>query len=167
MFEIEQKYKIRDLKALKAKLEKIAAVKISRVDEYNQLFDLRGSLKKNGKTLRLRLNQPGNKAVLTYKGPLMKGKYKKRVEIETPVDHDGMQKILEALGYVCRFEYSKKRITYRYKKTIITIDTLNNKDLYCELEGTVKGIDALTALLGFKKEDREERSYPQILRGKR
>lgn len=162
--EIEQKFIVRDFKKLMEALDKLGAKKLHTLRESNQLFDLQGTLKKQGKALRLRQNAPGKNAVLTYKGTLIKGKYKQRTEIETPVDYPAMLTILNNLGFECVFEYSKKRITYQFKKTLITIDTLNNGVRYCEIEGSEKSIDRLSLQLGFLKSDREDRTYPQILK---
>ncbi len=54
-FEVEQKYRVQDPKAIRVLLKKIGARKISGGAESNEFFDREGSLRRKKMALRLRL----------------------------------------------------------------------------------------------------------------
>src|ERR1700687_5823143 len=77
--------------------------------ETNVLFDnVKHSLGKHGKLIRIR--RVGGQGLLTYKGPPMRGKHKKREEIEIDLaDPDQLQEIIEKIGFHSVFRYEKYR----------------------------------------------------------
>ena len=83
--EIEQKYRLKDPAKTRALLKKIGARKIASGVELNEFYDKGDFLKKQKVALRFRRfgKQP---ATLTLKGPRIRSRFTKRMEIETPMD---------------------------------------------------------------------------------
>ncbi len=161
-FEVEQKYRIKNPAPIRRALRGLKAKKISAGAEHNTLYDSAGRLRKRETVLRLRL-APGGKGLLTFKGPRLKGAYKKRVEMETAVDHARMKKILELLGFRPAASYSKYREEYKLGRHHVTIDRLSGKGWFLEIEGAAGGIGRIAKALGLKSKDREDRTYLEIL----
>ena len=161
-FEIEQKYRISDPRPFRLKLQKLKAKRIDRVWEENELWDIDGQLKKKQSVLRLR--RAGKKTILTFKGPVLKGRHKKRLELEMKVDCEPMKTILKALGYKVFLKYAKTRETYRKGPAEIVIDHLEKLGWFIEIEAGSKQILRLAKALGLKKSYEEPLSYPALLR---
>src|SRR5579864_7484404 len=110
MKEVEIKFKIADLDALRKQLRALRfKLKTSRTREFNTLYDLpEGSLRRRGEILRLR--RFGKAWKLTHKSRGSAARHKSREEVETLLE-DGkqMEKIIEALGYRPSFRYEKFR----------------------------------------------------------
>ena len=82
--EREQKYRVARVETLRRRLLKLGAEARGSGLERNEIFDCNDRLNRLGRKLRLRRH--GNKiAVLTLKGPRMRGHQKTRMEVETPV----------------------------------------------------------------------------------
>jgi predicted adenylyl cyclase CyaB len=162
-FEIEQKYRLKDPKRVRAALKKMGARKIAEGAETNEFFD-RG-MKLRRQKLALRLRKHGSKAMLTLKGPRLKSRFTKRMEIETPVDHSLMRKILQLAGLKVVMRYKKERELYRLGKNLVTLDRLPSFGRFLEIEGQPKEISRLAAKLGLCAKDREEKSYLQMMFG--
>ncbi len=160
-FEIEQKYRCRSLAALRAKLRRLKARFVKKGSEVNEFWDLDGMLATKKTVLRLRRH--GKTAELTLKGPRLKSKYTKRVELQTPVDFLPTQAILKSLGFSLSRKYSKKREVYYLGRVLVVLDSLPKIGNFIELEGSVRDIERAEMQLGLKREDREERSYHQML----
>ncbi len=125
-------------------------VKRRRVLESNVVYDTpSGALRASGQLLRLR--RTGRRALLTYKGPAVPGRYKSREERETTVaDADEIAVILTRLGYQPSFRYEKYRTEYRRPDGggLILLDETPIGDFF-ELEGQPEWIDHTAAELGF------------------
>ncbi|MSR77129.1 MAG: class IV adenylate cyclase [Candidatus Omnitrophica bacterium] len=162
-YEIEQKYRIKNPKVIRAALKKLGARKIASGFESNELLDRKGELRRKKSVLRLR--QYGKSTILTFKGPRLKvkGSYKKRVEIETDVEGVSAKGILEALGYKTFFHYSKTREQYSYSSCSIVLDHLSKLGWFLEIEGSPSRIGRIAKQLKFQKSDEEPLSYPQLL----
>src|SRR3989338_5754975 len=107
-YEIEQKYRIQHPLSVRRHLIRLGAKKIHGGIEQNELLDLKNTLRKKGCLLRLR--KSGNTlSKLTFKGVRLKGRFKKRLEIETIVDYDRAKEIFKFLGFVVSAKYTKKR----------------------------------------------------------
>lgn len=123
-----------------------------RVHEHNLVFDTpEGGLR--ARCLLLRLRCAGRHAILTFKGPAAKGKYKSRQEIETIVqDHAVLQRILSGLGFAPVFRYEKYRTEYRRDDGpgVAALDE-TPIGVYLELEGAPAWIDRSARLLGFSE----------------
>lgn len=159
--EVEQKYKVSSPAKLRAVLKKMGAKKIASGLEINELFDCQGRLAGQGSVLRLRRH--GQKQVLTFKGPRLKGAYKKRTEIETPIDFDNAKLIFKQLGYKKVLSYRKKREEYSIANAHITLDQIGSSKWFCEIEGAPSVIKRYERLLGFSSEDVEHRTYLEIM----
>jgi adenylate cyclase class 2 len=131
-----------------------------RVFESNVLFDnIKRTLRKHGKLVRVR--RVGARGLLTFKGPSEQGRYKKRLETETPLhDCDAVEAILAHLGYHPVFRYEKFRTEYAARtgngKVLLDETPIGN---FLELEGSPGWIDRTARALGFSPSDYINRSY--------
>ncbi|MFA7254649.1 MAG: class IV adenylate cyclase [Candidatus Omnitrophota bacterium] len=160
-FEIEQKYKMTDPKRVRAALKKMGARKIAGGTETNEFFDLGKQLRE--RRLAMRLRTYGKKAVLTLKGPRLKSRFTKRMEIEAPVDYGPLKTILGLAGFKVVKGYKKERELYRLGQSLIALDWLPRFGRFLEIEGPLQSIPRIEKKLGLRDSDREERSYLQML----
>lgn len=160
-FEIEQKYRVSDPAAIRKRLRVMKAKKIRSGFESNELLDFRGRLK--AKQCVLRLRQYYGEGLLTFKGPRLKGKYKKRLEIELPVDVQKLKQILNLIGFKVAQSYSKEREEYRIGKATVTLDRLRKIGWFVEIEGRPSEIDRISKKLGLTARDMEPRTYLEIV----
>ncbi len=160
-FEIEQKYRCARLAQMRNKLTQLGARLIKKGVERNELWDQQGKLAKQKTTLRLRCH--GKSSELTLKGPKLKSRYTKRIELETQVEYAPTKAILTALGFIVIRSYSKKREVYQLGKVMVTLDTLPRFGNFVELEGAEKEITRLAKKLEISDSEREERSYLEML----
>jgi adenylate cyclase class 2 len=130
--------------------------------ESDQLFD--GEFRRADTVLRLR--HTGDRAMVTYKGPATRERYKSREEIEFNVsDADALVRFLERLGYVPGFRYEKYRTKFAApgEPGIITLDE-TPIGVYLELEGIAAWIDPTAERLGFSPTDYLTASYGGLYR---
>lgn len=160
-FEIEQKYYCKNPALFRAKLKKLKARFIKKGSEVNEFWDFQGVLAKKKTVLRLRKH--GKVSALTLKGPRMKSRYTKRVELETSVEFGPARAILKSLGFQISKKYFKKREIYQLGNIEVTVDTLPRLGSFVELEGSVNDIAKAERQLGLSARDREERSYLEML----
>lgn len=158
--ELETKYHLANLAALRARLENLGAECIQpRTFEVNLRFDTHaGDLTRTYQVLRLRRDTAAH---MTYKGPAEdRGGARLRREIEFEVgDFEAACRLLEALGYHVTVRYEKYRTTYRLQDVLITLDELPYGD-FAELEGpTPEHIRAVNDLLSLRWEARLSESY--------
>ena len=122
-------------------LRTAGASRVGRVREFNRLFDRAdGSLRAAGCGLRVRqvtlLEGDGPGSSVTFKGPVQKGAFKLREEIETPVgDPAAMEKLLIALGYKVHVAFEKLRETWRLGGCLVELDELPRLGEFVEIEG--------------------------------
>ena len=96
----------------------------------------------------LRVRRDGDRAAITWKGPVLPGPVKAREEIETPVGGaDDARRILAALGFVARFRYQKFREELSLDGLVVAIDE-TPIGTFVELEGDEAAIAAVAARLG-------------------
>lgn len=123
--ETEVKFYIRDIKAVKARLQAVGANLIrTRTRELNLRFDTPGGgFAREGRVLRLRQDEAIR---LTYKdGTQLKDGALSRREIEFSVGNFvSARQFLEALGYEIVFIYEKYRTTYALQR--ITADAFRD-----------------------------------------
>lgn len=121
-----------------------------RVYEDNRVFDTpQGQLRSGSLLLRLRV--AGSVATLTFKGPPSKGKYKSRLESETPVsDPAACREILHRLGFRQVYRYEKYRTEYLGldDQGMVALDE-TPVGVFLELEGPPSWIDSTARLFGF------------------
>ena len=159
-FELEAKFYLNDLAAVRALLEGIGAVLIRpRTLETNLRFDTPDEELNAGKRL-LRLRQDDG-VHLTYKEPdvIIDGA-SQRLELEVTVsDFATMQDMLEHLGYGVTAIYEKYRAAYELDGLYITLDELPFGD-FIEIEGgRVEDIQVVAEKLGLDWEANITRNY--------
>lgn len=159
-YELEAKFYISDLDAVRTRLEASgAALTHPRRLETNLRFDTPQEMLDQQKRL-LRLRRDG--AVrLTYKEPdVIVGGTSKRLELEVQVsDFDTMQAILEALGYVVTVIYQKYRAEYDLGGLSIALDEMPFGN-FIEIEGErVEDIQAAAGQLGLNWEANIRQNY--------
>jgi len=107
----------------------------------------------------LRVRTDGDRAYLTFKGPVRPGPMKAREEIESEAASGAaLLAILAALGYAPAFRYEKYREEYAADGAVIAIDE-TPIGTFVEIEGTTAAIDDLAARLGFTRADFVTASY--------
>jgi adenylate cyclase class 2 len=189
--ETEVKLRVSDRDALLQRLGRLRASYEGRVYEVNTLYDTaQDSLRRNGKLLRIRVEQPAGRdgdgakpsvvggrsydALLTFKGPAMQKRsrknrrarhYKIREEREVRVEDSGvLEEILEALSFRPSFRYEKYRSTYRLRGLSglkLVLDETPIGD-FLEAEGNCAAIDRAARLLGYQPADYITKSYGQL-----
>lgn len=163
--ETEIKLRVRDLAALRARIEQLGyRVHIPRTLEADQLYDRNLELRQSDQILRLRTR--GSRSTLTYKGPAQRAPHKSREELELDVtDGPTFERILHALGYKPTFRYEKYRTTFATENQpgLITLDETPIGE-FLELEGEPDWIDQTAALLGCTPADYVIESYAALYR---
>ncbi len=157
--EVEIKFRIRDLRALRRKLREAGFRLITRrMHEMNTLYDLPGQpLRKHGDLLRLR--KYGSEWLLTHKAKDKMGRHKSRVEIETKVaDGAATEAILLALGYRPTFRYEKFRAEWSNSQGHIVVDETPIGN-FGEIEGPARWIDQTARRLGIHPSDYITQTY--------
>jgi len=164
MYEVEQKYRVRDPERVRKCLLKMGARKVRSGMEYNELFDFFGLLRGKQSCLRLR-HHKNKQGVLTLKGPRMKSRYKKRMEIELSVgDHKVAKTLITFLGFEMVTHYKKRREEYRLGPASVTLDHLARIGWFVEIETRPARIETIRKKLGIRQADREEKTYLEILK---
>lgn len=161
-FEIEQKFKLKNLSLVRRRLKRLGAKKKKSFVEHNEFYDYRGLLRRKKSILRLR-RKGANGGWLAFKGPRLKAKYTKRVEIEMPVDWERAKAILLLTGFRKVFQYSKFREEFNVSSCLVTLDRLPKFGWFLEIEANARNIHRLVKKLGLENRDREERSYLELL----
>ena len=162
-FEIEQKYRLKNPAVVRSILRRLGAKRIRSGFESNELFDFEGMLRLHASVLRLRRYGKEKQGLLTFKGPCLKSRYKKRVEIETLVPWAKARVLLRSAGFKAVRRYFKKREEFVLGKAHVTLDQLLKKGWFLEIEGPPALIPGIQKKLGLSANDREERTYPEIL----
>ena len=149
--EIEVKYLLTDLGAIRNRILESGGVSLGRHFESNIRFEDRTqSLKEKKQLLRLRQDR---KATLTFKSTpeTEDPRYKILKELEVEVScFETMRAILKALDFMEVQVYEKWRETFETGQTLICIDEMPFAD-FIEIEGPPKEIDALSDALGFSQ----------------
>jgi adenylate cyclase class 2 len=160
--EIEVKFRVADLRALRRKLRAAGfRVVTRRAHELNTLYDLPGEeLRARHQLLRIRKYGPA--WTLTHKSQGKTGRHSSRVELETSVgDGRKMDAILRALGYTPSFRYEKFRAEWTDGKGIVVVDETPIGN-FCEIEGAPRWIDATAKRLGVRREEYIMRNYAAL-----
>ncbi len=160
--EIEQKYRVRDIASIRRAMKRMGAVKGVAGREHNELYDEKGRLRRQKYVLRLRYHG-ADRAWLTFKGPRLKSRHKKRIEIETPVLYEETRRILLLLGFRMVSTYRKYREEYTTHSAVIHLDYLPQVGWFVEIEGRPRTIALTARKLGLDESAHEHRSYRKIL----
>lgn len=163
MFEVEQKYRVTNPPAIRKCLKALKAKRLASGHEKNELWDLQRQVRKKGSVLRLRTFD--GRGIFTLKGPKLKSKFKKRIEVETEVDPKAVRTMLQLLGFKVVARYEKKREEFKLGPAHVTLDNLGKFGWFVEVEAPENQIEKTAAKLGLK--EREERSYLEMIYGNR
>lgn len=145
--EIELKFAIPDLAALRLRLAAAGAVERGTVFEENVVFDEpSGRLAAGEQLLRVRSDR---RAVVTFKAPRVGDpRFKVREELEFEVsDATAAGALFERLGYTRTRRYQKRRQTWQLGEAVVALDELPF-GTYCEVEGSPAAIEHAAATLG-------------------
>jgi len=158
--EVEVKYRLVDLDAVRHRLVGVGARCSGRAFETNLRYDTSdGGIRQAGCLLRLRKD---GKNRLTHKAPHVdtgKEGFKIHRELEVEVsDFDTMDGILKALGFEAVQTYEKWRETFHLKACEICLDTLPYGE-FMEIEGEKAQIEEVAHLLGFPRKGRIATNY--------
>lgn len=159
--EVEVKFLVEDLKAIRQALHRAGAVLVRpRVYERNVRFDTADdALLGEEKLLRLRQDTA---VTLTFKSPSeldLASEAKIRQEIEVNVDDFGrMATIIEQLGFAPKQTYEKYREAYLLDDLEIVLDEMPYGN-FVELEGEEQAIKATAGRLGLDWQERILSNY--------
>ncbi|MCA9979348.1 MAG: class IV adenylate cyclase [Anaerolineales bacterium] len=165
MLEVEAKFHVRDLTAVRERLLAVGELKKGRVYERNVVYDTAvGTLRHNEQLLRLRQDEDVR---LTFKGPAVaaqaQSEAKVREEIEVHLsDFDDMAQILGKLGFLPAITYEKYRETFMVGAVEVVLDELPYGD-FVELEGPDEALRAVAEQLGLNWSRRLITNYLAML----
>jgi len=127
----------------------------------DRLFDTEDqTLRQSGRALRIR--RDGDRAFITFKGPVQPGAVKSREEIETLVGSaDVAEAIVLSLGFRRWFRAEKYREEYLLGEARVTIDE-TPIGVFVEIEAPPAAIDKAAARLGRGRDDYRLDSYPSL-----
>ena len=162
--EVEVKIAVPDLQAVAARLSELGFETTSeRQFESNTIWDTADqSLRRSGEIVRLR--EYGPERIVTYKGPALPGKHKRREELESDVTSlIALERIFTRLGLVPSFRYEKYRTEYRRKDSpgVVTLDETPIGN-FIELEGEPQWIDRTAGELGLPESEYLTGSYATL-----
>jgi adenylate cyclase class 2 len=135
-----------------------------RVFEINLVLDTKDAMLRNSARL-LRIRKAGRTATLTYKGPPIAGKHKRREELEMPMANaEAAAVIFSRLGFQPATRYEKYRTEYRQNSRSGGVATLDETPIgvFLELEGRPEWIDRTARRLGFSESDYITASYGRL-----
>jgi len=136
--EIEAKVVVEDLKPISEAARLAGAESRGTIAQHDIYYsDPFGKLLKTGCGLRIR-QQSGdvNRTILTFKGPVSKGPYKTRPEIEVEIgNRESMQQLMDGLGYQIVIEIRKKRQTWILGDCEVCLDEVEGLGRFVEVEG--------------------------------
>ncbi|MBU0693935.1 MAG: class IV adenylate cyclase [Candidatus Omnitrophica bacterium] len=160
--ENEIKFKVTEVKRICSLLIKLGAKQCPKVSEIDYSFDTPdGQFSRGGKLLRLRKRE--KETVLTFKGPIISSRFKKRQEINIKLgDFKITSCLLEQIGFVGHFNKEKIRQVFKYKNLEICVDKLPFIGCYLEIEGGEKAIVAFMKKLDLDIKDAIKESYNQL-----
>ena len=160
--EIEIKFRVSDLRALRRKLTAQGFRLVTRrTHEMNTLYDLSGDVLRSRNEL-LRIRKYGSAWTLTHKSASKRARHSSRVELETAVaDGKKMDAILRALGYAPYFRYEKFRAEWTDGKGHVVTDETPIGN-FCEIEGPPRWIDATARKLEVSRADYITKNYASL-----
>ena len=161
--EIEAKLKLDDVAGLRRRLADVGAVRLgceTLRDDYLDTVDKRLLAADHGMRIRT-----GEKAVLTYKGPRRKGRFKTREELEVGVDDPAvLLELLTNVGFQVIFSYEKRRETWRLDACEVMVDELPAMGFFVEIEGaTEEMVAGVIKRLSLGEHPVIQHSYPHLI----
>ena len=167
--EIEAKVKVADLAALRGKLQSLLAIRSGSELEINSFFDAPDHRLRNqdrGLRIRVATDESGkSQCIVTMKGPLQKGRFKSREEIEySASDPDAARAIFENLGFGLTLSFEKRRETWSLGDCSVELDELPYLGTFVEIEGkTEERVAAVKESLGLGGEPSISSGYIALL----
>jgi adenylate cyclase class 2 len=163
MKETEIKLKITDVSAVRQQLARLGFVgETPREFEDNWIFDFPGHDLGRAQSL-LRLRKTGDRALVTFKGPIEpQARYKIRDEIEVSVsDEAAVREIFTRLGLRVIFRYQKWRSGFHSPELGGGHVLLDETPIgsFLELEGDPEFIDEVARRLGYSPHDYILKTY--------
>lgn len=170
--EIEKKYRVENLDEIEKKLRSVGATLQKEIYERDIYFNVSGRDSMTTKEcLRIRVS-PAKKEI-TYKPPTVHeetlthfAKQETNLSVE---DTETARDLLLCLGNSLLVDFTKHRKYYGFDGTTVTLDTLNNKFFFVEIEvesaseeNALKQIHAIESMLGLSDEFIETRPYRDI-----
>jgi adenylate cyclase class 2 len=165
--EIEAKVVVDDLASVAESLQHIGAEVRGSISQRDIYFtDENGRLLMLGCGLRIR-QQSGdvNQTVITFKGPMVKGPFKIRPEIEVEIgEADAMQKLLEGLGYRTMIEIRKHRQSWHLGNCEICLDEVEGLGKFVEVEGpSNEAVSQAMQTIGLDVQHHINRGYASMM----
>ncbi len=162
MIEIEIKFKVEDPIKICNLLVRCGAKQYPKEREVDFSFDTYDRLlSRQAKLLRLR--KTDKETLLTFKGPIIASRFKKREEINIRLDDfKRTQDLLNQIGFVGSFTKEKIRQRFSLKDTEVYLDRLPFIGYYLEIEGRDKNILNLSKRLKLDMTEAIKESYNQL-----
>lgn len=168
--EIEAKIRVESHDPIREQIAAAGAEYLSKVLETNEIYDSAdGSLRRRGCGLRVRATVDERTAArsvkMTFKGPVMPGRFKSREEQEVEVsDADTISRILTGLGFVRILWFEKRRESWHLDDCRIELDEPPHIGLFVEIEGPdERTIATVQRKLGLESVAHEPASYVRML----
>ncbi len=163
MIEIEAKFKVADSRVVQRRLELLKACSCGKEQEEKDfVYDTPGhDFLRAGNLVRLR--RLGKGCLVTFKGAVMPGRFKKRAEVNLPcTDAKQADAFLSSLGLQGHFSKEKKRRQWRYKQCLVCLDRLPCLGSFVEIEGKPAAIVAAARSLGLDPQSALKDSYESL-----
>lgn len=160
--ENEVKFKVKEIKRLKDLLISGRTKEYAKEKEVDYSFDTQDRyLVRHGKLLRLR--KKGKEALLTFKGPMLISRFKKREELNIGLkDFKTAWHLLDCVGFEGCFNKEKIRQRFKYRGVELFLDRLPFIGYYLEIEGKDKDILKIVKILKFDIKQAIKESYNQL-----
>jgi len=174
MREIEVKYRLRNVAALRQRLMELGARRAAAVHETNLILDTTDRvLLHRGCGLRIRVAQslehPNRRRVsVTYKGPRVPDAHDPRVktreELEAEVANDApLVELFHRLGFAAVIRYEKRREVWHLPNVEVAVDELPQLGWFVEIEaGDSQAIEAVCDRLGLVPADAVSETYVEL-----
>lgn len=163
MIENEAKFRLDDRSTVLKRLRRLKAVPGRRQREEDYAYDTPDRrFARQGKLIRLRTS--GRSCLLTFKGPLIPGRFKKRYEVNLAcaVGAAKAAAALRSMGLAGRFAKEKLRQQWQWGKTLVCLDTLPLLGDFVEIEGSSSRITATAKALGLDPRQAIKDSYETL-----
>jgi len=169
--EIEAKLRVDSLSRVAKRLNALGARFLNALVQRDYYFDdEKASLTRMDCCLRLREEFSGQsrKTVLAYKGAREKGRFKKRLEVQTEIsDVQSIRKMFAAIGYKEALVYEKKRQMWVFGGCEICLDELPLLGEFVEIEGdSERRIAKVQKTLGLADLPHVKQSYATLMKQK-
>jgi adenylate cyclase, class 2 len=172
--EIEVKFPVKNFDEIRKKLKKrFRAKRVGEGLEKITFFD-RPSKKLARRDMQLRVKEwrirPRTVSTMTLKTPHKKGgtKYKEMKEEEIKINDARIAiGILEGVGFVESFRYTKYRDRWKLHGVTIELDTLKDGRRFVEIEASKQHIRSMAKLLCLDMKTASTKGYVSLIRGEK